>query len=197
MYSWRIKKNQKFSVSSRKGTLLLLKGVNGSGKTTFLRKCLFFIEQEGGTFIFNNNLLIKQKFKEYFLLKIHYLNSQYTLENWRFVFDYIQEWLLLFQIKIIFKKYSYYILIQKFNIFNYKNIIIQNLSLGQEKRLFLTKLWLIPKPIWFLDEPTLGLDKVNLKKLDNLIIKHQELGGILFLSSHINLNLNYVVSLNF
>ncbi len=63
------------------------------------------------------------------------------------------------------------------------------LSSGQKRRLALTRLVTAYRPIWLLDEPTVGLDSASLLALQNQIQEHLETGGIVIAATHTELGL--------
>jgi heme exporter protein A len=58
------------------------------------------------------------------------------------------------------------------------------LSQGQRRRLSLARLVAVPRALWLLDEPTLGLDQGALQSLDRLIQAHRDQGGMVIATSH-------------
>jgi heme exporter protein A len=58
------------------------------------------------------------------------------------------------------------------------------LSQGQTRRLALARLALISRPIWLLDEPTVGLDAASFEKLRILMITHLAGGGCIIAATH-------------
>lgn len=62
------------------------------------------------------------------------------------------------------------------------------LSSGQGRRLNLARLCLDQRPLWLLDEPTVGLDTDSCKSLENVIAKHRSEGGMVVLSTHIGID---------
>jgi heme exporter protein A len=63
------------------------------------------------------------------------------------------------------------------------------LSEGQKRRLALTRLALIPRPLWLLDEPSVGLDQTTLTQLQGAMRDHLQRGGMIIASTHIDLGL--------
>ncbi len=63
------------------------------------------------------------------------------------------------------------------------------LSAGQRRRLALARLPLIAKPVWLLDEPTLGLDAASVARLGALLASHRESGGVVVAATHLDLPL--------
>lgn len=62
------------------------------------------------------------------------------------------------------------------------------LSSGQGRRLNLARLCLDRRPLWLLDEPTVGLDAESCKSLENVIADHRAGGGMVVLSTHIGID---------
>ncbi|KAA8535315.1 hypothetical protein F0562_030318 [Nyssa sinensis] len=58
-------------------------------------------------------------------------------------------------------------------------------SMGQRKRLQLTMLLAIDRPIWLLDEPLVALDDEGVKLLEYIIAEHQKKGGIVIVATHL------------
>lgn len=70
------------------------------------------------------------------------------------------------------------------------------LSSGQRRRLTLARLFLEEKPIWLLDEPTVGLDVNSCKLLEKKIADHRNKGGIVLLSTHVGIDVPDVKQLD-
>ena len=58
------------------------------------------------------------------------------------------------------------------------------LSAGQKRRLALARLLAIPRPLWLLDEPGVGLDAANRGRLERALAEHRAGGGIAVLATH-------------
>ena len=72
-------------------------------------------------------------------------------------------------------------------IFNLKNLLdikIENLSAGEKRRISLSRLILSNSKIWFLDEPTNGLDKINTVNFFKILKQHLQLNGLAIVASH-------------
>ena len=61
------------------------------------------------------------------------------------------------------------------------------LSEGQRRRLALSRLALVPRALWLLDEPTVGLDAASLGRLKTLLAAHLEKGGLAIAATHVTL----------
>lgn len=63
------------------------------------------------------------------------------------------------------------------------------LSAGQKRRLSLARLALVPRLLWLLDEPTVGLDANSLGRLTRLLRGHLTGGGLAVVATHAPLDL--------
>jgi heme exporter protein A len=70
------------------------------------------------------------------------------------------------------------------------------LSAGQKRRLSLSRLALVPRLLWLLDEPTLGLDQASLEKLMRLLRGHLSGGGLAVIATHAAIALEADVTLS-
>ena len=58
------------------------------------------------------------------------------------------------------------------------------LSAGQRRRTALARLLATPRPLWLLDEPGVGLDRANRTRLEGVIQRHRDEGGIVVVATH-------------
>lgn len=63
------------------------------------------------------------------------------------------------------------------------------LSAGQRRRLSLSRLLTVPRPVWLLDEPTSALDAASEAKLVELMSGHLNSGGMIVAATHQTLGL--------
>jgi len=64
------------------------------------------------------------------------------------------------------------------------------LSAGQKHRLALARLIAVPRVLWLLDEPTVGLDATSLADLTGVMRGHLEQGGMIIAATHVALGLD-------
>ena len=69
------------------------------------------------------------------------------------------------------------------------------LSTGQRRRAAIARLLVCHRPIWFLDEPTAGLDKASEELFAGLMRTHLDGGGIIVAATHLPLGLEGAVEL--
>jgi len=65
------------------------------------------------------------------------------------------------------------------------------LSAGQSRRLALSRLTAIARPLWLLDEPTVGLDTASLEALVGLMRAHLADGGLIVAASHVDVGIEF------
>ena len=70
------------------------------------------------------------------------------------------------------------------------------LSAGQKRRLALTRLLIAHRPLWLLDEPTVGLDTASLLMLQNHMGAHLKNGGMIVAATHIALGIKAIRQLD-
>lgn len=172
------------------GSVLVVKGENGTGKSTFLRCILNYIPFSNGK-ILSGNFLQKVCFK--LSDKISSLTLEESLKYPFFrVVENIQFWANILSFKCLI---HIDILLKLLYLLKCKKLPLEWLSLGQNKRLLIANLLAISNPIWVLDEPLLGLDNKSIKLIQILIKNHQKHTGSTIFVSHVALELHKSVSI--
>ena len=69
------------------------------------------------------------------------------------------------------------------------------LSAGQRRRAALARLWVAPRPLWLLDEPTAALDARSEVAVREMIEAHRAEGGMVVAATHVDLGLADAASL--
>lgn len=69
------------------------------------------------------------------------------------------------------------------------------LSAGQKRRVALARLVIAAKPLWLLDEPTASIDAASTERLVALITKHAAQGGSALIATHDRISLPGAMSL--
>ena len=185
-------KNLNFTVYGRE--LLLIKGANGSGKTTLLKILSGLLNPISGSIIVNKKNINLSK-DEYFK-QFEYIGHENAIKNALTVRENLNFYL---KIKKSLDKKNFEKAIETFNLKNLIDIKTENLSSGEKRRVSLSRLILSNSKIWFLDEPTNGLDKKNTLIFFKILKHHLNSNGSAIIASHdeikiksknINLTLN-------
>ena len=178
----------KLSFEIKSGETFLIKGSNGSGKTSLMRTMAGFIKPyEGKIFIDNEQLNADRNDKE----KFQFIGEKSALKNNLSVKNNITLWSLLFNTSVNVDD-----LLKVFNLNSFINSDVATLSDGQKKRLSLSKLFLDNRSVWLLDEPYVFLDEENIADLNNKILKFNERSGIVIITSNIDIDFPFNERIN-
>ena len=172
--SYKINDNKLFhdlSFCLNKGKALHICGDNGSGKSTLIRIILGITKQTKGELQISSTK------------GISYLGHKNAIKNYLSVEDNI----LLMQL-YNHKDLNRYIEI--LNLKKYLDVLVANLSFGQQKKLALLRIFLNNSDIIILDEPFVGLDNETQKILSNFLNEQLENNKILIFTSHISCEIN-------
>ena len=169
---------EKISFEVKSGQTFLIKGSNGSGKTSLMRTLAGYIKPHEGE-IFVDGQIIDTVDSRYF----QFIGEKNALKNNLSVKNNIVLWSLLFNTSIDIND-----LLKKFSLTNFINEDVSTLSDGQKKRLSLSKLFFNQKPVWLLDEPYVFLDEQNTIDLNNKISRFNLEGGIVIVTSNIDID---------
>jgi heme exporter protein A len=168
------------SFALRDGGALLLTGPNGSGKSTLLRVLAGLVRAAAGGLLWNGADALAD-------LTAHAARTAYVghqdalkpgltaLENLRFAAGGEQGQATG--------------ALDGMGLSALADLPARMLSAGQKRRLALARLVLSPRPLWLLDEPTLGLDSSSVARLGGLFDQHRGRGGIVVTASHLPLPL--------
>ncbi len=176
-----------FTVGQGEG--LLLEGPNGTGKTSLLRILAGFGALEAGTLELDGadeELTIGQR--------AHYLGHQNALKLALSVEENLSFWA-----NFMGQPATAGTIEQRLDAFNLGHLMSYSaglLSAGQKRRLALSRLELVSRPIWLLDEPSVGLDTASCALLAAAMRRHMEAGGLLVASTHLDLGLTFNHRLN-
>ena len=170
-------KNLNFKLFS--GELLLIKGANGSGKTSLLKILSGLLKPIYGSIIVNKKdiNLLKDEYFKYF----EYIGHENAIKSALTVRENLNFYL---KIKKDLTKKNFEKAIKIFNLKNLLDIKIENLSSGEKRRVSLSRLILSNSKIWFLDEPTNNLDKINTQNFFKILKQHLQFHGLAIIASH-------------
>ena len=167
------------SFEVKDGEIFGLLGLNGAGKTTTFRMILGLLDDYDG------NITIDGKKINYDITdKIGFLPEERSLLTKLTVYEQIVYYGVLKSMSIdkIDKKLDYWL--KKFEISEYKNKKIKELSKGNQQKIqFISAIINEPK-LLILDEPFSGLDPINVELFKKVILDLKKKGTSIIFSSH-------------
>ncbi|MCQ6277574.1 ABC transporter ATP-binding protein [Bacillus sp. V3B] len=159
-----------------KGKIIAFLGQNGAGKTTTLKIASGLLTFDNGKVLLNDTPISMSKKDVIFIPDFPFLYEELT------GYEYIQFVLDLFNLKL--PKDEMTNLIIKYDLEKEIGKKINNLSLGNKKKLsLLTSLLNNPK-LLLLDEFISGIDPINMKKIKLILKEFVDKGNSILLSTH-------------
>ncbi len=168
------------------GHALILRGPNGAGKTSLLRMIAGLIEPAEGEFVLQGGHQDLEPGQQ-----AHLVAHQEALKPALTVEENLQFWAGFLGGGDIERA------LEALNLTALAGFSAGLLSAGQKRRLALARLALVPRAIWLLDEPSVGLDAASQVKLQALVHTHLEKGGIVVAATHTELGIRDAATLDF
>ncbi len=169
-----------FSLTLKKGEILGLLGPNGAGKTTTIRMIMNIIAPDSGDIE-----ILGERFHEKLKNRIGYLPEERGLYRKLKVSETLKFFGKLKGMNSDSIKERGDILLKEFNLFDYKEKKIEELSKGMAQKLQIITTIIHSPEILILDEPFSGLDPVNIELVKDLILKMKKEGISLIFSTHL------------
>lgn len=166
-----------FTFALHERELVLVRGLNGTGKTTLLKLLSGLLPWDAGTLTWRGKI-VNPTAPDY-LRHIGYLGHQLGLKEELTCAENLSFYADLAGTKPAFRE-----LLRSVGLSGYASSLASDLSAGQRKRLAMARLVLSRKYLWLLDEPYSNLDKNGISLMDSLIRQHIDAGGAVLASSH-------------
>ena len=166
------------SLKIKKGEIYGFIGPNGAGKSTTIRTIMGLINKTSGSIVFDGNELDSNDID--IKKRIGYLPSEINLYDdmtVKDVFNYHQS----FFDKDITSRRKNLVKALKIN----ENAKIEDLSLGNLKKVGIVLALMHEPDLLILDEPTSGLDPIMQSVFHDILLKEKEKGTTILYSSHI------------
>lgn len=165
----------RFTLSA--GEVLLLRGANGSGKSSLLRLVAGLLPTEAGHLLWAGRDVADQKVA--YRNALAFLGHQDALKPQLTLRDNLAFWADLVGSDADLDR-----VLARVGLSLQADLPAQYLSAGQRRRFGLARLLLRPAPIWLLDEPTTALDADGVRLALDLIRQHLAAGGLALVASH-------------
>ncbi|MCG8558847.1 MAG: heme ABC exporter ATP-binding protein CcmA [Hyphomicrobiales bacterium] len=160
------------------GEGLVLRGPNGAGKTSLLRTLAGFIPPAAGRIALDGGAEDTPVGEQ-----AHYVGHLNGVKRALTVSENLAFWASYLGGGAIEES------LERLNLWALRDIPAGLLSAGQGRRLGLARLHLVPRPVWFLDEPSVSLDAASQTLLAGLIEGHVRGGGLVLAATHVPLGL--------
>ncbi len=164
------------SLALAPGQLMQLTGPNGSGKSSLLRLIAGLNEAQAGEVRLaggTDDLTIGQQ--------AHYIAHQEAVKAALSVHENLAFW------RDFLGGGDVETALAAFDLTRLSTYPAGLLSAGQKRRLALARLVLVPRVLWLLDEPTVGLDTASLARLAGVMAAQLDRGGMIIAATHVPL----------
>ncbi len=164
------------SLSLKPGQLMQLTGPNGSGKSSLLRLIAGLNEAQAGTIELvggSEDLSLGQQ--------AHYVAHQEPVKSALSVEENLAFWRDFMGGGDVDEALG------AFDLSRLASYPAGLLSAGQKRRLALARIVLVPRVLWLLDEPTVGLDTASLERFVKVMAAQLGQGGMIIAATHVPL----------
>jgi heme exporter protein A len=163
------------SFTLSQGELLHIKGPNGVGKTTLLKVLCALHRPLKGNILYDNQS-IDEDLSAYHAA-LYFIGHSPGFHGALTVSETLASYQDLSQNSISS-------VLKACDLWSLRSVSCRFLSLGEKKRVALSRLMLQDRPLWILDEPYTGLDAKGCDWVNQLICQQMERGGSVILTAH-------------
>lgn len=171
------------SLSVRRGEIFGLLGPNGAGKSTLLRVLTTLIRPSGGTAsilgedVVASPLAVRRN--------ICVVLQENAVELYLSVEDNLRTYARFHGISGSQVTQRMDGVLQQFGLVEYRNQKVIDLSGGLKRRIQVAKVFMVDKPVVFLDEATTGMDPINKRTTLSAIRQQAQRGRTILLTTHL------------
>ena len=182
-----------FGIAS--GEALILRGANGSGKTSLLRILAGLTLPDAGTVVWKGEKL--KPLSATWRAAALYLGHANALKDDFSAHENLVDALSIDGVTV--GPAAQLTALEKVGLLGRHQVLARRLSQGQKRRVGLARLSLAlshppHKPLWLLDEPTNALDDAGVLLFNSLLRAHLDHGGSACIATHLALNLDSPVT---
>ena len=169
--------------------IILIKGKNGSGKTSLLRCLAGFTPITSGKILWYDNEVLPAFYSEEPL--VAWLGHLDAIKGSLTVQDNLLFFAKIWSVKLNTLNQC----IKKLSFEKFMNFPASWLSAGEKRRLSLLRLSFCPAKVWILDEPSTFLDSDNREILIDIMNAHLKNKGAIVCATHDNLKISNALEL--
>jgi heme exporter protein A len=161
----------------QEGALLLLKGANGSGKTSLINILAGLHQPDAGQVLWDGKPITGN---DDFKRELLYIGHKSGVKADATVEENLHFWAHLYQTETLVPAAMRF-----YDLHRYADTPASHLSSGWQRKVALARLIVAPCKLWLLDEPTNFLDEEAVMLTASLIESRVQQGGIVVVASHI------------
>jgi heme exporter protein A len=162
-----------------RGEIIQIQGGNGSGKTTLLKLIAGYLRPQSGSILWQDTP-IKQCWEMYCRLR-QFVGHELAIKQQCSVNENVAFMATLAQVNM---PIAIDTILARLGLEAYQHVQCQQLSAGLQKRVSLARLFVQLHPLWLLDEPFSHLDQAGQTIVQELMLNHQQAGGLIIFTSH-------------
>jgi heme exporter protein A len=170
------------SFAVQAGEALMLRGPNGTGKSSLLRLLAGYVPVADGSLLWGGEDAHDDL--EAYQPNLHYLGHLDAIKPVLSVRENISQWAALMG-----EEADADDALAHFGLAKLAALPAKYLSAGQKRRLNLARLAASHRPIWLLDEPSVSLDAESVAQLEKLVANHLAEGGMAIIATHLDLEI--------
>lgn len=164
------------------GEAMILRGPNGSGKTSLLRICAGLLPPAEGRLTADGRAVAEDP--EAFAAALHFVGHLDPLKPVLTVAENVRFWA-----RLRGGSGDVQTALARFGLTDLADLPARYLSAGQRRRANLARLAASPAALWLLDEPTTALDEQACRALAELVAAHRAGGGMVMAATHVALDM--------
>jgi heme exporter protein A len=172
------------------GSVLVLSGNNGSGKTSLLRVMAGLTHPIAGELAWHDGSVADNPERHH--NRINFVGHLNAVKAVLSVYENLKIWASLNG----GTNKTISVALKKMGLEGLENTPGQYLSAGQKRRLSLARLVASHTKLWLLDEPTIALDPASVEALRDLITEHRNSGGMTIIANNVDLKIKDTTELN-
>ncbi len=170
----------------RSGEALVLRGANGSGKTSLLRMLAGLTEADEGEIFWDESVCKTASAK--LRLNALYLGHANALKDDLTAIENLADALSFDGVNVTQARQVD--ALERVGLSSRQHLVARRLSQGQKRRIGLARLVLSGKPLWLLDEPTNALDAEGVALFIRIIDEHLLAGGMACIATHLSMQIH-------